>query len=70
MRDGASASETHEPHRKRNAYVAAGNHTLPMFGPKLQAEYTLLCGSGMKEAKGWAQGEDGLQLLLADLERP
>jgi len=27
-----------------------------------------LCGSGMKE--GWALGEGGLQLLLADLERP
>ena len=65
MRDGACASETHEPPRKRDAQAASGNQTLPLFRRKLKAECTLLCGSGIKE--GWALGEDGMQLLLADL---
>ena len=68
MRDGAYALEAHQPHGKRHAQAAAGKQTLPMFRQKLQAECALLCGSGMKE--GWALGEGGLQLLLADLERP
>ncbi len=68
MRDGTCASKTHKPHRKRHAQMAAGNQTLPLFRPKLQTECALLCGSGMKE--GWALGKGGLQLLLADLERP
>jgi len=68
MRDGACVSETHEPHGKRHAQAAAGKQTLPLFRRKLQANCALLCGSGMKE--GWALGEGGLQLLLADLESP
>ncbi len=32
------------------------------------AQRAHLCGSGMKG--GWALGDDGLQLLLAALERP
>ena len=38
MRDGAFPSETHEPHGKRHRQAAAGKQTLPLFGPKLQAE--------------------------------
>ncbi len=68
MRDGAFASETHEPHGKRHGQAAAGKQTLPLFGPKLQAECEPLFGSGLKER--WALGEDVLQLLLAALERP
>ena len=67
MLDSVFASGT-QPHRKRHAQAAAGKQTLPMLSHKLQAECALLCGSGMKE--GCALGEDGLQLLLAALERP
>ncbi len=68
MRDGAFASETHKPDGKRHGEAAAGKQTLPLFDPKLKAECVQLCSSGMKER--WALGEDGLQLLLAALERP
>jgi hypothetical protein len=67
MRDGAFALETHEPDRKSHGQAAAGKQTLPLFRPKMQAECVPLCGSGMKE--GWALAEDGLQLILAALER-
>ena len=65
---GALASETQQPRGKRHAQPAAGEQTLPLLGPELQAERAHLCGSGMKE--GWALGDDGLQLPLAASERP
>jgi hypothetical protein len=68
MRNGACASEKHKPHNKRHGQATAGQQTLPLFGPEMQAECVPLCGSGMKER--WALTEDGLQLLLAALERP
>ena len=68
MRDGACASVTHKPHGKRHGKAAAGEQTLPMFGLKVGAECVPLCGSGLKER--WALAADGLQLLLAALERP
>ena len=40
MRDGACALEIHQPRGKRHAQAAAGNKTLPLFGPKLGAECT------------------------------
>ena len=64
----AFASETQQPHGKRNRQSAAGEQALPLLGPELPAERAHLGGSGMKE--GWALGDDGLQLLLAALERP
>ncbi len=68
MRDGACAWVTHQPHGKRHAQAAAGQQTLPLFGPQMAAECTTLCGRDKKE--GWARAEDGLQLPLAALERP
>ena len=65
---GALASETQQPRGKRHRQSAAGEQTLPLLGPELQAERAHLCGSGMKE--GWARAEDGLQLPLAASERP
>jgi len=70
MRDGAFASETHQPHGKRDGQAAAGKQTqsLPRIRPKIGAECVPLSGSRMKER--WALTEDGLQLPLAALERP
>ena len=68
MRDGACALETHQPRGKRHAQAAAGQQTLPLFGPQMAAECAILCGRDTKE--GWARAEDGLQLPLAALERP
>ena len=68
MRDGACALETHQPHGKRHAQAAAGEQTLPLFGPKMAAECATLCGRDTK--KRWERAEDGLQLPLAALERP
>ena len=68
MRDGACALETHQPRGKRHAHAAAGEKTLPLFGPKVGAECATLCGRDTKER--WARAEDGLQLPLAALERP
>ena len=68
MRDSAFALETHKPHGKRHGQAAAGKQTLPLFGHKMGAECVLLCGSDMNERL--ALTADGLQLLLAALERP
>ena len=68
MRDGACASVTHQPRGKRHAQAAAGEQTLPLFGPQMGAECTTLCGRDTKER--WARAEDGLQLPLAASERP
>ena len=65
---GALASETQQPHGKRHAQAAAGDQTLPLFGPKMAAECATLCGRDTKET--WARTEDGLQLPLAASERP
>jgi hypothetical protein len=68
MSDGACASETNQPRGKRHGQAAAGKETLPLAGTIMAAEYEPLCGSGIKERR--ALTEDGLQLLLAVLERP
>ncbi len=68
MRDGACASVTQQPRGKRHAQAAAGEKTLPLFGPKMGAECATLCGRDTKER--WARAEDGLQLPLVALERP
>ncbi|OBQ31657.1 MAG: hypothetical protein AN484_28805 [Aphanizomenon flos-aquae WA102] len=68
MRDGACASVTHQPRGKRHAQAAAGEQTLPLFGPQMAVECATLCGRDTKER--WARAEDGLQLPLAALERP
>ena len=68
MRDGACALETHKPHGERHGQAAAGNKIVPLFGPKMGAECAPLSSSGLRG--GWALAEDGLQLLLAALERP
>ena len=65
---GASTLVTHQPRGKRHAQAAAGQQTLPLFGPKMAAECATLCGRDTKER--WARAEDGLQLPLAALERP
>ena len=65
---GALASETQQPHGKRHAQAAAGDQTLPLFGPQMAAECATLCGRDTKER--WARAEDGLQLPLAASERP
>ena len=65
---GALASETQQPRGKRHAQAAAGEQTLPLLGPELQAECATLCGRDTKER--WARAEDGLQLPLAASERP
>ena len=64
----ALASETQQPRGKRHAQAAAGEQTLPIFGPKMAAQCATLCGRDTNER--WARAEDGLQLPLADLERP
>ena len=68
MRDGACASVPHQPRGKRHGQAAAGEQTLPLFGPQMGAECATLCGRDTKER--WARAEDGLQLPLAALERP
>jgi len=68
MHNSAFASETHKLHGKRHGQAAAGKQTLPLLGPKMQAKCLTLCGSDMQER--WALTADGLQLLLAALERP
>ena len=68
MRDGACASVTHQPRGKRHAQAAAGDQTLPLFGPQMAAECATLCGRDTKEI--WARVEDGLQLPPAALKRP
>jgi hypothetical protein len=68
MPDGAFASVTHQPSGKRRAQAAAGEQTLPLFGPEMAAECATLSGRDAKER--WARAEDGLQLFLAALERP
>ena len=68
MRDGACALETHQPRGKRHTQAAAGEQTLPIFGPKMGAKCATLCSRDTKER--WARAEDGLQLPLAALERP
>ncbi len=50
MRDGACASEPHEPRSKGYGQAAAGEQTLPLFDLKLQAKCLLLCGSGTMRA--------------------
>jgi hypothetical protein len=67
MRDGACALESHQPHSKRHALVAAGEQSLPLFGPEMGAERATLCGRDTKER--WGRAEDGLQLPLAAMER-
>ena len=64
----ALASETQQPQGKRHAQAAAGEPTLPLFGPKMAAECATLCGRDTKER--WGRAEDGLQLPLAASERP
>ncbi len=68
MRDCAFASKTHQPRGKSHAQAAAGDQTLPLFGPQMAAKCATLCGRDTKER--WARAEDGLQLPLAALERP
>ncbi len=70
MRDGACASETHKPHGKRHGQAAAGKQTMPLFRPQMGAECVPLCGSCIEMKERWALSENGLQLLLAALERP
>ena len=68
MRAGACASVTHKSRGKRHAHAAAGEQTLPLFGPAMGDECATLCGRDTKER--WVRAKDGLQLPLAALERP